>query len=86
MRGTFNRPVVAGPSGFLQRNILPEKSTRYGQFFALLLAVFPVVFILVKSQANLGIFQVKSQLLVDKKWPNQIPRKHRTIERITSKF
>jgi hypothetical protein len=69
--------------GSLKANILPTKSICYGQFFALLLAIFPVIFLLVKSQANLRIFQVKSQLVVGKKWPNQTPHKHRTIEPIT---
>src|SRR5262245_17747192 len=54
-------------SEFWKANILPAKSTCYNQFSALLLADFPVLFLLVKRLANLGIFLVKSPLVVNKK-------------------
>src|SRR5262245_60062315 len=54
-------------SEFWKANILPAKSTCYNQFSAFLLADFPVLFLLVKRLANLGIFLVKSPLVVNKK-------------------
>src|SRR5262249_24616961 len=65
--GRFRRLVVGGSQGFWKANILPAKSTCYSQFSALLLADFPVLFLLVKRQANLRIFLVKSPLVVNKK-------------------
>src|SRR5262245_66629193 len=65
--GRFRRLVVGVSQGFWKANILPAKSTCYSQFFALLLADFPVLFLLVKRQANLRIFLVKSLLVVSKK-------------------
>jgi hypothetical protein len=66
MRDTSHPPGLWTLWDFGEVNILLGKSICYAQFFALLSAIFPVIFLLVKSEANPGTFQVKSQLAVGK--------------------